>query len=37
MGGIDWINLAEDMYRWRVLMNTVMKRRVLQNVGKLSS
>jgi hypothetical protein len=25
-GGIDWIDLAEDMYQWRALVNTVMSR-----------
>ena len=24
-GGIGWIDLAQDMVRWRVLMNTVIK------------
>ena len=23
--GMDWIDLAHDRYRWRVLVNTVMK------------
>jgi hypothetical protein len=23
--GMDWIDLAQDTDRWRVLMNTVMK------------
>jgi hypothetical protein len=27
-GGMDWINLAPDMDRWRALENTVMKLRV---------
>jgi hypothetical protein len=27
-GGVDWINLAQDRDRWRVLVNTVMNLRV---------
>jgi hypothetical protein len=27
-GGIDWIDLAQDMEEWRALMNTVMNLRV---------
>ena len=27
-GGIDWIELAQDMYRWRALVNAVMNLRV---------
>jgi hypothetical protein len=23
-GGVDWIGLAQDRYKWRVLVNTVM-------------
>ena len=23
-GGIDWIDLAEDRYRWRAVVNAVM-------------
>jgi hypothetical protein len=23
-GGVDWIGLAEDRYRWRALVNAVM-------------
>jgi hypothetical protein len=29
MGGMDWINLAQDMDRWRALVNLP----VSQNVG----
>jgi hypothetical protein len=29
--GVDWINLAEDIYLWRALVNTAMK---LQKFGK---
>jgi hypothetical protein len=28
-GSVDWIQLAQDSYRWRALMNTVMNLRVL--------
>jgi hypothetical protein len=27
-GDVDWIHLAEDRNRWRVLVNTVMSLRV---------
>jgi hypothetical protein len=26
--GMDWIDLAQDMYQWRALVNTVMNLRV---------
>jgi hypothetical protein len=26
--GVDWIDLAQDMDRWRELVNTIMKLRV---------
>jgi hypothetical protein len=26
---VDWIGLAQDRYRWRALVNSVMKLRVL--------
>jgi hypothetical protein len=29
LGGVDWIGLAQDRYRWRALVNSVMNRRVL--------
>jgi hypothetical protein len=28
MGGIDWINVAQDRDRWRALVNAVMNPRV---------
>jgi hypothetical protein len=27
-GGIDWIELAQDRYRWRALVNAVMNLRI---------
>jgi hypothetical protein len=36
-GGMDWIDLAQDRDQWRVIVNTVMKLRVLPNVGKFLS
>jgi hypothetical protein len=27
-GGIDWINLDQDRYKWRALVNTVMNLRI---------
>jgi hypothetical protein len=24
LGGVDWIGLAQDKYRWRALVNTVI-------------
>jgi hypothetical protein len=28
--GVDWIKLAQDMYRWRAVVNTAMDLRVLE-------
>jgi hypothetical protein len=28
-GGVEWIQLAQDRYRWRAVVNTVMKLLVL--------
>jgi hypothetical protein len=36
-GGMDWIDLAEDRYQWRALVNTIKNLRVPQNVGKFMS
>jgi hypothetical protein len=36
-GGLDWIGLAQDRYKWRVLVNAVMDLRVPQSAGNLSS
>jgi hypothetical protein len=27
-GGMDWINIVQDRYRWQALVNTVMNLRV---------
>jgi hypothetical protein len=35
--GVDWIGLTQDMENWKVLVKAVMKFRVPQNVGKLTS
>jgi hypothetical protein len=31
MGGVDWIGLTHNGYRWRALVNSVMNLRVPQN------
>jgi hypothetical protein len=36
-GDVDWIGLAQDMDRWRTLVNSVLNLRVSYNAGKLSS
>jgi hypothetical protein len=28
LGGVDWIGLAQDRYRWRALVNVVMNLQV---------
>jgi hypothetical protein len=33
-GGMDWIEVAQDRYRWRKLVNALMNFRVLQYAGK---
>jgi hypothetical protein len=30
-GGMNWIDLARDMYRWRALVNAAMDRGVPKN------
>jgi hypothetical protein len=29
LGGVEWIQLAQDRYRWRAVVNSVMNLRVL--------
>jgi hypothetical protein len=36
-GDVDWIVLAQDMNRWKALVNSVLNLRVPWNTGKLSS
>jgi hypothetical protein len=36
-GGVDWIGLAQDRYKWRALVNAIMKLWALLNAGKLSN
>ena len=33
MGGMDWIDLAQDRERWRAFLNVVMNLWVPQNAG----
>jgi hypothetical protein len=35
--GFDWIGLAQDRYRWKALVNSVMNLQVLYSAGKLLS
>jgi hypothetical protein len=34
---MNWIDLAQDRYQWRALMNTVMNLRIPQNAKKFLS
>jgi hypothetical protein len=34
---MDWIDLAQDRYQWRALVNTITNLRVPKNVGKFFS
>jgi hypothetical protein len=34
---VEWIGLAKDKNRWRVLVNSVLNLQVPWNAGKLSS
>jgi hypothetical protein len=36
-GGMDWIDLVQDMDQWMALLNMVMNLRVPKNVGKFLS
>jgi hypothetical protein len=29
VGGVEWMNLTQDRYRWRAVVNAVMNLRVL--------
>jgi hypothetical protein len=33
MGGMDWIDLAQDKYRWRAVVNAIINLLVPENMG----
>jgi hypothetical protein len=37
LGGVDWIGLAQDRYRWRALVNAVMNLWIPENASELLS
>jgi hypothetical protein len=37
VGGVNWIDLAQDREHWRALVNTVMNLQVSEDVGKFLS
>jgi hypothetical protein len=34
LGAVDWIGLVQYRYRWRALVNAVMKHMITENAGK---
>jgi hypothetical protein len=36
-GGMEWIDLAQDIDQWRVLINTIINLRIPCNVGRILS
>jgi hypothetical protein len=37
LGGVDWIGLAQDKYRWRAIVNLVMNKAVFWDVTPCGS
>jgi hypothetical protein len=37
LGGLDWIDLAEDRDQWKAVVNRVMNLRVRYSIGKVLS
>jgi len=35
MGGADWIDAAQDVDKWRAILNAVMNIRIARNLGNL--